>query len=117
MLRAHRLGCTGFYPTGFASQLGPRGWRLMPTGCPLPHTHTSQVTDRALRALFIATDRALSIWWLVRHFLKNLKKLSSFYSKRAPSPEKTEVLHEKKYIFLPKKTTQPRKKMKFCMKK
>ena len=37
--------------------------------------------------------------------------------KRAPNPAKTEVLHEKKCLFLPKKTTQPRKKLKFCMKK
>ena len=36
---------------------------------------------------------------------------------RAPSPAKTEVLHEQKCIFLLKKTTHPRKKLKFCMKK
>ena len=52
-----------------------------------------------------------------RHFLKNLKKWSFFYSKRAPSPAKTEVLHEKSFLFLLKKTSQPRKKLKFCMKK
>ena len=40
-----------------------------------------------------------------------------FYSKRPPTPAKTEVLHEKKCLFLLKKTTQPRKKLKFGMKK
>ena len=37
--------------------------------------------------------------------------------KRPPSPAKTAVLHEKKCLFLLKKTTQPRKKLKFCIKK
>ena len=40
-----------------------------------------------------------------------------FYSKRPPTPAKTEVLHEKNVFFLLKKTTQPRKKLKFGMKK
>ena len=37
--------------------------------------------------------------------------------KTRPNPAKNEVLHEKECIFLLKKTTQPRKKLKFCMKK
>merc|ERR1712243_408793 len=52
-----------------------------------------------------------------RHFLKNLKKMYFFYSKRASSPRKSEVLYEKKCRFLLKKTIQPRKKLKLCNKK
>ena len=52
-----------------------------------------------------------------RHFLKNVKKMSFFYSKRPPSLPKTEVFHEKNCLFLLKKTTQPRKKLNFCIKK
>ena len=37
--------------------------------------------------------------------------------KRASSPAKTEVLHEKKKFFLLKNTTQRRKKHNFCIKK
>jgi len=48
---------------------------------------------------------------------KNDKKLTKKVPKRAPIPAKTEILHEKNSIFLLKKTTQPRKKLKFCMKK
>merc|ERR1712243_514192 len=51
-----------------------------------------------------------------RLFLKNLKKMYFFYSKRPPSPAKADVSHEKKCRFLLKKTIQPRKKMNFCMK-
>ena len=40
-----------------------------------------------------------------------------FYSKRPPSPLKTEVLHEKACLFLLKKTSQPIKKLNFRMKK
>ena len=40
-----------------------------------------------------------------------------FYSKRPPSPAKADVLHEKKCRFLLKKTIQPRKNLKFCIKK
>ena len=45
------------------------------------------------------------------------KKMTKKVPKRAPNPAKTEVLHEKKCLFLLKKTTQPRKKLKFCIKK
>merc|ERR1711973_333838 len=44
-----------------------------------------------------------------RHFLKNLKKLYFFYSKRAPNPAKTEVLHEKNFFFYPKRPPNPAK--------
>merc|ERR1711872_923273 len=50
-------------------------------------------------------------------FSKKSQKNVFFYSKRPPSPAKTEVLHEKNIFFLLKKTTQPRKKLKFGMKK
>ena len=50
-------------------------------------------------------------------FKKNDKKMTKKVPKRRPNPAKTEVLHEKKCLFLLKKTTQPRKKLKFCMKK
>ena len=46
----------------------------------------------------------------------NYEKSQKKVPKTPPSPAKTEVLHEKKCIFLLKKTTQPRKKLKFCMK-
>ena len=48
---------------------------------------------------------------------KMTKKWQKKVPKRAPSPAKTEVLHEKKSFFLLKKTTQPRKKQNFCIKK
>ena len=50
-------------------------------------------------------------------FKKKDKKLTKKVPKRQSSPPKTEVLHEQKCIFLLKKTTHPRKKLKFCMKK
>ena len=56
-----------------------------------------------LFACYGSRASALSIWWLLPQFLKNLKKLWFFYSKRAPSPSKTEVLHEKNVIFYSKK--------------
>ena len=56
-----------------------------------------------LFACYGSRASALSIWWLLPQFLKNLKKLPFFYSKRAPSPSKTEVLHEKNVIFYSKK--------------
>ena len=71
-------------------------------------------TERARLDTFRGFGTGLRAFW---HFLKNLKKWSFFYSKRAPSPAKTEVLHEKSFLFLLKKTSQPRKKLKFCMKK
>ena len=37
--------------------------------------------------------------------------------KTRPNPAKFDVLHEKKFRFLLKKTIQPRKKVKFCRKK
>ena len=69
-----------------------------PTGCPPP-----RYGSRASRALHRYGSRAsaLSIWWLLPQFLKNLKKLPFFYSKRASSPAKTEVLHEKLKTVLP----------------
>ena len=45
------------------------------------------------------------------------KKVLKKVPKRPPSPAKTEVLYEKNCLFLLKKTSQPRKKLKFCMKK
>ena len=42
-----------------------------------------------LSACYGSRASALSIWWLLPQFLKNLKKLSFFYSKRASSPAKT----------------------------
>ena len=48
---------------------------------------------------------------------KKDKKLTKKVPKRPPRPAKSEVLHEKKLSFSLKKTTQPRKKLKFCMKK
>ena len=65
--------------------------------------HNLRYRSRASRALHRYGSRAsaLSIWWLLPQFLKNLKKLSFFYSKRASSPAKTEVLHEKLKIVLP----------------
>ena len=45
------------------------------------------------------------------------EKMTKNVPKRPPTPAKTEVLHEKKCRFLLKKTIQPRKKVKFCMKK
>ena len=48
---------------------------------------------------------------------KMTKKVLKKVPKRPPSPAKTEVLHEKKCLFLLKNTTQPRKKLKFCIKK
>ena len=50
-------------------------------------------------------------------FKKNDKKMTKNVPKRLPTPAKTEVLHEKKCLFLLKKATQPRKKLKYCMKK
>merc|ERR1711980_70831 len=44
------------------------------------------------------------------------EKMSKKVPKRPPSPAKTEVLHEKKCLFLLKNTTQPLKKLKFCIK-
>ena len=38
---------------------------------------------------------------VIRHFLKNLKKMPFFYSKRPPIPAKTEVLHENLKTVLP----------------
>ena len=70
-----------------------------------------------LLACYRSRASALSIWWLLPQFLKNLKKLPFFYSKRASSPAKTEVSHEKNCLFWLKKTSQPRKKQKFCMTK
>jgi hypothetical protein len=43
--------------------------------------------------------------------------MSFFFSKRPPTPPKTEVLLEEKCLILLKKTSQPRKKITFCMKK
>ena len=45
------------------------------------------------------------------------EKMTKKVPKRPPSTAKTEVLHEKNVFFLLKKTTQPRKKLKFGMKK
>ena len=45
------------------------------------------------------------------------EKMTKNVPKRLPTPAKTEVMHEKKCLFLLKKTTQPRKKLKYCMKK
>ena len=50
-------------------------------------------------------------------FKKNDKKMTKTVPKRPPSPAKADVLHEKKCRFLLKKSTQPRKKLKFCLKK
>ena len=46
---------------------------------------------RARRTLWICFQGASRAF---RHFIQNLKKVSFFYSKRAPSSAKTEVLHE-----------------------
>ena len=54
---------------------------------------------------------------VIPHFLKNLDSLSFLYSKRASSPSKTEVPHKKICLFWLKKTSQTRKKQKFCMTK
>jgi len=43
--------------------------------------------------------------------------MSFFFSKRPRTHPKTEVLLEEKCLILLKKTSQPRKKIKFCMKK
>ena len=48
---------------------------------------------------------------------KNDKKIDKKVPKRPPRPAKTEVLHDFFLSFLLKKTTQPRKKLKLCMKK
>ena len=74
-------------------------------------------TERARLDTFRVFGIGLLALRAVRHFLKNLKIVSFFYSKRASSPPKTEVLPEKQCLFLLKKTSQPRKKQKFCMKK
>ena len=44
------------------------------------------------------------------------KKVLKKGPKRPPSPAKTEVLYEKNCLFLLKKTSQPHKKLNFCMK-
>ena len=54
---------------------------------------------------------------LRRHFLKNLKKSHFFYSKRPPSPAKTEVLYEKKCRFLTKKDLPASQKTEFLHEK
>ena len=50
-------------------------------------------------------------------FKKNDKKMTKNVPKRLPTPAKTKVLHEKNVFFLLKMTTQPRKKLKYCIKK
>ena len=45
------------------------------------------------------------------------EKMTKMVPKTRPNPAKSDVLHEKKFRFLLKKTIQPRKKVKFCMKK
>ena len=57
-------------------------------------------------SLFSFLFPLLSIW----------QKIHFFYSKRAPSPAKTWNFSWKKGIFLLKKTSQPLKKLKFCIK-
>ena len=52
----------------------------------------------------------------VSHFLKNLKKVSFFYSKRAPSLPKTDVLHEKCVFFYSKRPPSPAKNWNFALK-
>ena len=48
-------------------------------------------------------------------FFKKSKKYVDFCSKRALSPAKNKILHEKYYLFT-EKTTHPPKKLNFCMK-
>ena len=80
--------------------------RMVPSG--LPDTaFASRVRPRALRALRRAG---------LAHLRKMTQKSQKKVSKRAPSPAKTEVLHENIVFLLLKKTSQPRKKLKFCMK-
>ena len=68
------------------------------------------------RTIFCTIDLACSSFNLdSKKTKKKLKKISFFYSKRPPSPAKTEVLYEKNCLFLLKKTSQPRKKLNFCM--
>ena len=68
------------------------------------------------RTIFCTIDLAWSSFNLdSKKTKKKLKKISFFYSKRPPSPAKTEVLYEKNCLFLLKKTSQPRKKLNFCM--
>ena len=88
---AKEAGRTRMVPSGFSDTAFP-----------------SRVRPRALRALRRAR---------LSHLRKMTQKLQKKLSKRAPSPAKTEVLHEKKSFFLLKKTTQPRKKQNFCIKK
>ena len=59
-------------------------------------------------------SRALSTWTTGRMYKRTCP---FFYSKRPTSPPKTEVLLEKNCLFLLKKSSQPRKKLKFCMKR
>ena len=48
-------------------------------------------TERARLGTFRSFGTGLLALPAVGHFLKNLKKVSLFYSKRAPSPSKTEL--------------------------
>ena len=50
-------------------------------------------------------------------FKRKGQQIEKNVPERPTSPAKNKFLHEKNSIFLLKKTTQPRKKLKFCMKK
>ena len=60
-------------------------------------------TERARLGTFRGFGTGLRASRAVRHFQKNLKKVSFFYSKRASSPVKTEVLPKKKKYFFTQK--------------
>ena len=101
--------------------------RLLAAGFPQPHSRqrlkeawaqnvqdqafldalAQNVQDQAfqrLRHRMCKTRHFKRLWHRTcktRDFLKNLKKLLSFYSKRAPTCSKPEVLHEKLKIVLP----------------
>ena len=123
----HGLVPSGFPDTAFASRVSPRALRaLRPAG--FHHTALTKERKRlvptpagALRLprhdFSIASQRSRASRARPGLNNKNDKNVPKKVPKKASSPAKTEVFHEKKCLFLLEKTTQPRKKLKFFMKK
>merc|ERR1711980_27741 len=109
MGRVHGQACACPILRGFGTERARLGtFRFFCTERARLGTFRGLGTERARLGTFNQTSQKTEIWH---------EKMTKKVPKRPPSPAKTEVLHEKKCLFLLKNTTQPRKKLKFCIKK
>ena len=113
-IRYRRPGEKGVGSEGWKTRLGLSGWRTgvrvvgehsrasPTTGYDAPGLECTRLPNfppsRPRNARFA---RSLAACAVIRHFLKNLKKLSFLYSKRASNLSKNEVLNEKLKTVLP----------------